>query len=203
MSEIIFYQCPMTRSAIARWTLEEVGAPYRAELIDVREGVGGRTPEFEAINPMGKVPAIKDGEVTVAENAAIGLYLADAYPDAGLAPPIGDPLRGRYLQWCVWSPGCLEPALMQRAMKFETARPQAAWGDPELVMDVLADAVRTGPWLLGERFTVADVLVGSGIIFGLQFDLLPERPEYLAYRDRLIERPARQRATQLEEAAAA
>jgi glutathione S-transferase len=201
MSEIVLYYAPRTRAGAARWMLEETGVPYRVETLDMGAGEHRRA-EYLKINPMGKVPAIKDGDVVVSENAAIALYLADAYPAAGLAPPIGDPARGRYLKWCVWAAGCLEPAMMQAYLKFEVERGTAGWGGPEIVVDVLADALREAPYLLGESFSAADVVVGSGLMSGMMFGLLPERPEFAAYRDRLNARPVRQRALAAEEEAA-
>ncbi len=202
MPGIIFYHCPMTRSAIARWTLEEVGEPYTIETVDVRAGAGGRTPAYLKINPMGKVPAIKHGDVVVAENAAIAAYLGDAFPDKNLAPKIGDPTRGEYLRLLFWAANCIEPAMMQAHLKFETQRGQAGWGDAELVFDVLAQTVARTPWLLGDQFSMADVIVGSGVAFGRQFGMIPERPEFEDYLARINARPARQRAQKLEMEAA-
>jgi glutathione S-transferase len=197
MSNIVLYHCSRTRAAIARWMLEEVGAPYTVETIDVRAG-RGRDPEYLKVNPMGKVPAIRDGSVVVAKNAAIALYLADAYPKAGLAPAVGDPLRGAYLTWMVWGPGCLEPAVTQKPVKFELAPSALGWGDPELVVDVLANALHEGPYLLGDRFSAADVIVGSTLMQGMRAGAFPERHELVGYRERLLARPAAQRAEELE-----
>ncbi len=202
MTEIILYHAPMSRSAIARWTLEEVGEPYRVETVDIRTGAGGRTPEYLKINPMGKVPAIKHGDVVVAENAAIAAYLGDAFPEKSLAPKIGDPTRGEYLRLLFWAANCIEPAMMQAHLKFDTQRGQAGWGDAELVFDVLAQTVARTPWLLGEDFSMADVIVGSGVAFGTQFGMMEKRPEYMDYLARIDARPARQRAQKLEMEAA-
>lgn len=199
MSDIVLYRAPQSRAQTARWLLEELGVPYTTSALDLGAGEN-RRPPYLKINPMGKVPALTDGDVAISENAAIALYLADAYPVAGLAPAVGDPLRAAYLKWMVWGPGCLEPAMMQLHLKFEVARGTAGWGDPQLVMDVLADAVRTGPYLLGDRFSAADVVVGSAMLSGLMFGLLPGRAEFAAYRDRLLARPAKQRADALEAA---
>lgn len=201
MNEIVLYYSPMTRAATARWMLEETGVPYQVETIDIRKGEG-RSPGYLKINPMGKVPAIRDGDVVISENAAIALYLADACPQAGLAPVIGEPSRGPYLKWMIWGPGCLEPAMLQKYLKFEVASGTAGWGSPDLVLDVLAGALGEGPFLLGEQFSAADVVIGSGIISCMQFGLCEERPEYVAYRDRLNARPARQRTMELEAKAA-
>ncbi|MGD2132314.1 MAG: glutathione S-transferase family protein [Maricaulaceae bacterium] len=202
MTDITLYAASRSRAVTARWMLEEVGEPYTVQLLDLAAG-DTHTPEYLALNPMGKVPTIKHGDVVVSEVAAIAVYLADAFPAAGLAPAIGDPRRGPYLKWCFWGPSCIEPAMMQLMLKFEVGRGTAGWGDPQLVMDVLADAVREGPWLLGDQFTAADVVVGSAVMSAMMFGLFPERDEFVAYRERLSARPARQRTVAAEEEAAA
>ena len=155
-----------------------------------------RHPDYLAINPMGKVPALKHGDAVVTESAAICLYLADAFPNANLSVPIGDPRRGPFLKWLFFGPSVIEPAILDRAYKRAEEAPRAAlgYGDFETVMDVVAKAVEPGPYILGDRFTAADVVIGSGLRWGMMFKLIPERPEFRAYADRLAQRPALQRA---------
>ncbi len=194
------YWAPRTRSLRALWLLEESGAPYERVRLDLSTGAH-RTQEYRAINPMAKVPALGDGPVVVAESGAICAYVADAYPEAGLAPPIGDPARGRYLQWLFFSPGCIEPAYLTKSANI-TVRPETAgFGDFDRVFDVLDAAVQPGPWLLGERFSAADVLIGADLHFGMDiFKIVPERPALRAYVDRCLARPAFQRAKAIDAA---
>ena len=131
--------------------MEETGQPYERVLTDISTGAQKRV-EYLAINPMGKVPALKDGEATLAEAAAICAYVAERYPEAKLAPPLGDPLRAKYLYWLFFSPGCIEPAMVQIATKMEMNPVAAGWGDSQRVIDVLDDALEKGPWILGENF---------------------------------------------------
>ncbi len=187
------YHAAPSRSAIARWMLEEVGEPYEVELLDLKRGDQTRAP-FLAVNPMGKVPALIDGDVVITEVAAICCYLADAFPNANLAPPIGDPRRGPYLKWLFFGPSCVEPAMIDKTLQREPApRSTAGWADYDTVVAVLRNAVAKGPYLLGEQFTAADVVIGAAIRWGMMFNMLPELPEFVAYRDRLGARPALQR----------
>ena len=197
---LTLYHAAPSRSSIALWMLEELGEPYQLELLQLKSG-DQLKPAYLAINPMGKVPALVDEGVVVTEVAAICCHLADKNPKAGLAPPIHDPLRGPYLKWMFWGPSCFEPAVIDHHLK-RPAGPRAmmGWIDYDTTMDVLADAVRTGPWLLGERFSAADVVVGSGVNWGLIFGTLPKRPEFEAYAARLRTRPALQRANAKDEA---
>ncbi len=194
------YHAAPSRSSIARWMLEEVGEPYEIELLDLKAG-DQRTPAYLAINPMGKVPTLKDGETIVTEAAAICCYLADTYPAAKLAPPIGDPRRGPYLKWLFFGPGCVEPAMIDKALGREPGpRSTVGWGDYDTVVDVLKRAVADTPYLLGEQFTAADVVIGATVRWGLTFKLLPELPELVAYAERLGTRPALQRQIAADEA---
>src|ERR1700754_3284439 len=158
--ELVFYANPMSRARIVRWMLEEVGEPYRTEILDY--GTTMKAPAYLAINPMGKVPALKHGDTVVTEAAAICCYLADAFPQAGLAPPIGDARRGTYLKWLFFGPSCVEPAVTDKAFRRAEVPPRGTlgYGDYDTVMDVLADAMRAGPYLLGQQFTAADVVIG-------------------------------------------
>lgn len=189
------YWSPRSRSFSALWLMEETGQPYERVLTDISTGAQKR-PEYLAINPMGKVPALKDGDVTVAEAAAICAYVAERYPDATLAPPLGDPRRGKYLQWMFFAPSCIEPALIQIFTKLEVPTSTAAWGEASQVFDVLDKALEKGPWLLGDMFSAADIVIGSGLNFAVRtFKMVPTRPSFDRYIDACIARPAFQRAT--------
>jgi glutathione S-transferase len=204
MPEITLFHAAPSRSSIARWMLEEVGEPYDLHVLKLMEGEQ-RQPDYLAINPMGKVPALKHGDVVVTEAAAICTYLADAFPKAGLSIPIGDPRRGVYLKWLFFSPGCLEPAITDRAFPRveQPRRGMLGYGDFETVMSVIAKAVSGGRYLMGEQFTAADVVLGSTLRWGMMFDLLPKQPEFVDYVGRLEQRPALQRATELDQQLAA
>ena len=195
------YWSPNTRSTRALWLMEEAGLPYERVKLDLAAGEHKR-PEFLAVNPMGKVPALENGAAKVAESAALCAYVADLAPASGLAPPIGDPDRGRFLHWLFFSAGCIEPAYMQKAMGWTIDRPSlAGWGGYEAVMDVLDEALSTGPWLLGDRFTAADVMVGTDLHFGVRlFKFVESRPNFEAYIDRCEARPAFQRAAAINAA---
>lgn len=195
------YWSPNTRSTRAIWLMEEAALPYERVKLDLAAGEHKR-PEFLAVNPMGKVPALENGAAKVAESAALCAYVADLAPASGLAPPIGDPDRGRFLHWLFFSAGCIEPAYMQKAMGWTIDRPSlAGWGGYEAVMDVLDQAVSTGPWLLGDRFTAADVMVGTDLHFGVRlFKFVESRPNFEAYIDRCEARPAFQRAAAINAA---
>jgi len=195
-----FYYAPRTRSAVVLWMLEELGAPYEIEPIDLKAGAH-QAPEYLAINPMGKVPAISHNGAVVTESAAILCYLADSFPQAGLAPAIGDPLRGPYLRWLFYSSACIEPAMIDKAAnRPPTPRAMTGWGSYDLVIETLRDAVgKASPYILGDRFTTADVAIGSGLRFGMGFRLIPEFPEFVTYVKRFDERPALQRQMAIDE----
>jgi len=191
------YWSPRSRSFSALWLMEETGQPYERVLTDISKGAQ-KTPEYLAINPMGKVPAIRDGEATLAEAAAICAYVAERCPEAKLAPPLGDPLRAKYLYWLFFSPGCIEPAMVQVATKLEINPTTAGWGDVQRVFDVLDQALEKGPWILGENFSAADIAIGSSLNFAVRlFKMVPGRPSFDRYIDRCAARPAFQRATAL------
>jgi glutathione S-transferase len=204
MAKLTLYHAAPSRSSIVRWMLEEIGEPYDIHLLTLAGGEQLK-PDYLAINPMGKVPALKHGDVVITEAAAICTYLADAFPKAGLSVPIGDPRRGIYLKWLFFGPGCIEPAITDRAAprKEEPRRGMLGYGDFDTVMNVVAKAVAKGPFLMGEQFTAADVVVGSTLRWGTMFKLVPERPEFTAYLERLKQRPALQRATALDQELAA
>jgi glutathione S-transferase len=204
MTDITLYHAAPSRASVVRWMLEELGEPYDVHLLNLTNGDQAKA-EYLAINPMGKVPALKRGDAIVTEVAAICTYLADEYPHARLNIPVGDPRRGPYLKWLFFSPSCIEPAATDRAFPRKEAprRGMLGYGDIETVMTVVAKAVEPGPYLMGEQFTAADVVVGSMLRWGMMFDLLPKRPEFLAYVGRLEQRPALQRATALDRELAA
>jgi glutathione S-transferase len=195
MANLTLYHIAPSRSSIVHWMLEEVGAPYDIHLLSMKRGEN-RAPEYLAVNPMGKVPALRHGEAVITEAAAICAYLADEFPDRKLNIPVGSPRRGTYLKWLFFGPSCVEPAIMDRAFPRKEEAPISAvrHGNYDTVVDVVAKAVAGGPYLMGEQFTAADVVIGSGLRWGMQFKLLPERPEFLAYTGRLAQRPALQRA---------
>jgi len=191
------YWAPRSRSFTALWLMEETGQPYERVLTDITTGAQ-RTPEYLAINPMGKVPALGDGDATLAEAAAICAYVAERYPESKLAPPLGDPKRAKYLYWLFFSPGCIEPAIVQLATKIEMNPVAAGWGEAQRVFDVLDNALQKGPWILGDTFSAADIVIGSGLNFAVrQFKMVPPRPSFDAYIDRCAARPAFQRAEKL------
>jgi glutathione S-transferase len=191
------YWSPRSRSFTALWLMEETGQPYERVLTDISTGAQ-KTPEYLTINPMGKVPALKDGEATLAEAAAICAYVAERYPKAKLAPALGDPLRAKYLYWLFFAPSCIEPAMVQIATKIEMNPVSAGWGDAQRVFDVLDAALAQGPWILGENFSTADIAIGSGLNFAVQlFKMVPSRPSFEAYIARCVARPAFQRAEKL------
>ena len=183
------YWSPRTRSFAALWALEETGMPYEAVLTDISVGAQ-KTPEYLAINPMGKVPALKDGDAAVAESAAIIAYIAEKYPDANLAPPLGDAARAKYLQWLFFNAN-IEASITQIYTKIEMPTVSAGWGSATQVFDVLDKAVETGPWLLGENFSAADIVIGSGLNFAIRaFKMVPTRPSFDRYLDRCMAREA-------------
>jgi glutathione S-transferase len=188
------FWAPQTRSSRALWMLEEAGIPYERVLVDIRKGEQAQ-PSFRAVNPMMKVPALSDGAAMVAECAAICAYVAERVPEARLAPPLGDPARGRYLHWLFFSSGCMEAAFTQKFLKFELSSSMAGWGSFERVMDVLTEALEARPWILGEKFSAADVMLGSDLNFGINLlKVVEPRPAFTAYVARCAARPAFQRA---------
>jgi glutathione S-transferase len=204
MAGLTLYHAAPSRSSIVHWMLEEVGEPYDLHVLSLQAGEN-RTPQYLAINPMGKVPALRHGDVVITEAAAICTYLADAFPRRKLNIPIGDPRRGIYLKWLFFGPSCLEPAIQDRAFPRKEPAPRTAmgYGEYDTVMDVLAQAVDPGPYLMGEQFTAADVVIGSGLRWGMGFKMLPQRPEFVAYTGRLAERSALQRAESKDQQLAA
>jgi glutathione S-transferase len=199
--ELVFYTNPMSRGRIVRWMLEEVGQPYRTELLDYATTM--KAPEYLAINPMGKVPALRHGDTVITECAAICAYLADAFPAAGLAPPHGDRLRGPYYRWLFFGAGPLEQAWTNQAMGFVIPAGKermAGYGSFDAVLSAIEGAVSRGPYLVGNSLTAADVYLGSQLGFGLQFGMIEKRPVFVEYVGGLMARPAAVRAKQIDDA---
>jgi glutathione S-transferase len=199
---ITLYWCPRTRASRILWLLEELGEPFEVITIDIRDPQARQDPEFRAASPMGKVPALADGEVRMADSAAIALYLADRYPGPGLAPAVTDPQRGRYLFWMTFTPGAIEPAMAEKFNGWEVSPATSGWGNFERMIETLRDGLEPGPWLLGDRFSAADVLAGSSVYFMRLFGILPEDDRLAGYVDRCLARPAYARALERDAEAA-
>jgi glutathione S-transferase len=203
--DLVFYTNPQSRGRIARWMLEEVGQPYRTEI--VAYGPAMKSPEYLAINPMGKVPALRHGDTVITETAAICAYLADAFPEAQLAPLINNRQRGSYYRWLFFAAGPFEAAVFNKAMGFEVPqerRGTSGYGSYGTVLDVLERGITAcGDYLVGGSFTAADLYVGAHLGFGLQFGTLEKRPAFERYWARLNARPAKQRADQIDNQLAA
>lgn len=192
------YWCERTRAARAAWMMEELGVPYELVRIDIRNEQSRADPAFRTASPMGKVPALEDGAVRIWDSGAICAYLADQYPSAKLAPPIGSPERGRYLMWLMYTNSVIEPAMAEKIGGLKPNSVTYGWGSWDQMLATLRDALKTGPWILGERFCAADVLLGSTCNFLRQFKMLTDEPLLFAYADRCTARPAFQRAYALE-----
>lgn len=200
MSELVFYTNPQSRGRIAHWMMEEVGQPYRTVWLNF--GPEMKSAEYRAVNPMGKVPALRHGDVVVTEAAAICAYLADAFPDTGLAPPPGDPLRGTWLRWLFFGAGPLEQAVTAQALGWQVPpgrERMAGFGSYDDTLNALEIALRPGPFICGERFSAADVYIGSSLAWGLMFGTIEKRPVFADYVKRLGGRTAAQRADRLNE----
>lgn len=191
---VSFFYAPQTRATAALALFEELGVAYDLHMLNLKAG-SQRQREYLAVNPMGKVPAIVHDGALVSEQPAVFIYLADLYADKGLAPALDDPLRGPYLRWLVFYGSCFEPAIVDRAMKREpAAMAMSPYGTWEQVLDTLTAQLREGPYLFGERFTAADVLWGTALNWTTRFQLAPELPVIRTYIDRVLSRPAMQRA---------
>jgi glutathione S-transferase len=197
--ELVFYTNPQSRGRMIRWMLEEVGQPYRTEIVDYDRMKGA---DYLAINPMGKVPALTHGGVVVTEVAAICSYLADAFPEAGLAPPPADKARGAYYRWLFFAAGPIEAAISNRAMGWE-APPERqrmmGYGNFDTTIDTVEAALKQTDYLAGGRFSAADVYLGSHLAFSMQFGMLPPRPVFETYLQRLVSRPAAMRAREIDD----
>jgi glutathione S-transferase len=196
---LTLYTNPMSRGRIARWMLEEVGAEYETVVLDYDKSM--KADAYRAINPMAKVPALVHNGKTITECAAICAYLAEAFPEAGLAPR--DDERADYYRWLFYAAGPVEAAVGNRALGVVPDAAQQrmiGYGSLDRVIDVLEQAVAAHPYIAGDRVTAADVYVGSQVIWGMQFGWLPKRPTFTDYAARLIERPAYKRAGDLDDA---
>ena len=199
--ELVFYTHPMSRGRVVRWMLEEVGCAYRTELLDY--GTTMKAPAYLAINPMGKVPAIRHGDVVVTEGAAICAYLADAFPAAGLAPPIGSPLRGPFYRWLFFGAGPVEAAVVNKSLGVQVPperKGMVGYGSLEDVIATLDAAVSKSEYLVGDRFSAADVCVGSQIGWGMMFGTIEKRPAFERYWARIGARPAALKARAIDDA---
>jgi len=200
MSELVFYTNPQSRGRIVHWMLEEVGLPY--ETVWLEYGTSMKAPPYLAINPMGKVPALRHGDAVVTEAAAICAYLADRFPEQGLIPPAGDPRRAAFFRWLFFAAGPLEMAATVRSMQWQVPEGKnsvVGFGTHEDTLRALETALAHGPYVCGEQFTAADVYVGSSLGWGMMFGTIEKRPVFEAYVGRLFGRPAAQRANALNE----
>ena len=200
-NELVFYTNPQSRGRIVRWMLEEVGQPYRTEVLGYADSM--KAPAYLAINPMGKVPAIKHGDTVVTEAGAICAYLADAFPERGLAPPLGDPRRGPYFRWMFFAAGPLEAAVTDKSLGVQVPaerKVMVGYGDFDDAINGAEHALKAGDYILGDTFSAADVYFGSAIGFFLQFGSIEPRPVFTAYAERLQNRPAAIRAREIDDA---
>ena len=197
--DLVLYTNPMSRGRVARWMLEEVGLPYKAEIV---EYAGMKSPEYLAINPMGKVPALRHGDTIVTESAAICAYLADAFPQAGLAPPPGSRLRGPYYRWLFFAAGPVEASVTDKALGVVVPPERAqmvGYGSQERTLATLEGRLERSEYIAGERFTAADVYVGSHIGLGMMFGTIDKRPAFERYWSLIESRPAARRARAIDD----
>lgn len=194
-----FYWSQRTRANRIAWMLEEFGAPYERVVIDIDDPAARADPAFREASPMGKVPAIEDGPVKLWDSGAIALYLADAYPEAGLGVPVGDPRRGAFLQWTLYTNAVMEPAMVAKFANLPVNTRQHGFGSFDLMIATLEAGLTPGPWILGDQFTAADVLLGSSAHFLKAFRILPDLPPAMAaYVERCVARPAFERAAAMD-----
>ena len=180
-----------------------VGVDYELERVDIRATDREDPPEFREASPMGKVPALVDGDVTMSESAAICLYLADRYGQGTLAPALDDPLRGKFLYWIMYTPAVVEPAMSEKFSGVESNRFRSGWGDFDLMIETLEQGIKDKTWILVDQFSAADVMLGSSAVFMRMFNMLPDSPLLESYADRCLARPAYQKVIALNEAASA
>jgi len=191
------FWAPQTRSTRAIWMLEEAGIDYEMELVDIRSPDRKDSDEFLAASPMGKVPAIIDGDIAMSESAAICIYVADRYGEGSLAPAMDAPSRGKYLYWTVYTPAVVEPAMSEKFNNIEANRGRNGWGDFDLMIATFDEGLEGRKWILGDVFSAADVMLGSSAVFMRMFDMLPETKNIGGYADRCLARLAFQKATEL------
>jgi len=194
------FWAPQTRSQRAIWMLEEAGVDYEKELVDIAGENREDTAEFLAASPMGKVPAIVDGDAAMSESAAICVYVADRYNMGTLAPALDDPQRGKYLYWMLYTPAVVEPAMSEKFNEVDANRYRSGWGDFDLMIETWDNALDGREWILGDRFSAADVMLGSSAIFLSMFNMLPDTRNIGAYGERCMARPANQRALEISAA---
>ena len=192
MSIELFHH-PYSRASTVVWMLEEVGAPYTMRFVNIMQG-GQKAPEVLALNPMGKLPVLVDGDTVVTETAAIGLYLADRYAYGRLAPKVDDPKRGAYLRWSLFAPSVIEPGTMAKGSGWEVRESSAGWGSYEAMLSTIESAIAKTPYLLGDEVSMADIIFGGTLGYLLKFKAIEARPSFVAYAERLGERPAAKRA---------
>lgn len=190
---IVLYHHPFSRAATVVWMLEEVAVPYELSFVDLMKGAH-KQPGLLALNPMGKLPVLVDGDAVVTETAAIGLYLADRYAAGRLAPALDHPKRATYLRWSLFAPSVIEPGLMAKAAGWTYKEGQAGWGNHDAMVSTIEQAIGDGPYLLGDDFSMADVIFGATLRWMLMFEMLEPRAAFSAYAERLGERPALKRA---------
>lgn len=190
---ITLYHHPFSRASSVVWMLEELGLPYELKFVDFQKAEHKGAEVLER-SPMGKLPMLIDGDTVVTETAAIGLYLADRYSYGELAPKVDDPARGTYLRWSLFAPSVIEPGCMAKMAGWDVKTSTAGWGKYEDILATIEHAIGDGPWLLGDRFTMADIIFGGTVRFMLQFKMLEPRPALVAYAGRLAERPPSSKA---------
>ncbi len=191
------YHCPQTRAFTSLWMMEEVGQPYELVRVIIR-APGHPSEAYKKINPMGKVAGFEDGGIGFGETAAILLYVADKFPQTKLSPTPSDPRRGRFLQWLMFSPTTLEPAMAEKRLGHTPNSFQSGWGDYDRAFAALEAALKPGPWLFGDQFTAADLYIASSLGFGMQFGMIDKRPAFTAFSERATARPSFQRAQDIE-----
>lgn len=201
--EITLFHAPNSRSTGVLTLLEELGAPYRLEVVNIRNGEN-RRPAYLAVNPLGKVPAILHRGVLITEQIAVLLYLADLFPEQGLTPAIGDPRRGAYLRWSVFYAACYEPALVDKALKREPGPvAMSPYGDFEVMIETLRHQLAQAPYLLGEAISAADILWANALHWGTMFEIVPKLPVFLDYKARVMDRPSFRKVDEIDAALAA
>lgn len=196
---IVLYHHPFSRAATVVWMLEEVGVPYELRFVDLMKGAH-KAEEILALNPMGKLPILTDGDAVVTESAAIGLYLADRYALGKLAPALDTAERGTYLRWALFAPAVIEPGAMAKAAGWAFKEGQAGWGGYDTMIQAMETALAGKDYLLGEKFSMADVIFGGTLRYMLMFKMIEATPVFSSYAERLAERPALKRANEKNEA---